>query len=91
VEDEPMPNDGRVNMGAYGTTVFASRSIGYEISKADSDINGIVDLLDLYEFNCQWLNSGPKWTADINKDNIVDMIDWSYFGNDWLWQAWWHE
>ena len=90
VEDEPMPNSNRVNMGTYGGTKYASRSPGYEISKADFNIDGRVDHFDLIEFLSQWLNTGKYWTANFNNDEIVDIWDWSLFAVDWLWIADWY-
>ena len=42
---EPMPNGGRVNMGAYGGTMYASMS-EWPVD-GDLDRNGVVDLADL--------------------------------------------
>ena len=52
--DEPMPNGGRIDMGAYGGTPFAGMS---EIKWLDGDINhdGIVNLIDLAMLAENWL------------------------------------
>jgi len=54
VLDEPMPNGGRIDMGVFGGTPFASMS---EIKWLDGDINhdGIVNLIDLAMLAENWL------------------------------------
>lgn len=51
---EPMPNGGRINMGAYGQTPYASMS---EMPWLDPDVNrdGVVDILDMAELIEIWL------------------------------------
>ncbi|MCK4785097.1 MAG: PD40 domain-containing protein, partial [Desulfobacteraceae bacterium] len=51
--DEPMPNGGRINMGAYGGTAYASMS-EWPL-KHDSNFDGIVNMLDLAELAQEWL------------------------------------
>ncbi|MHC4556995.1 MAG: hypothetical protein ACYS80_06790 [Planctomycetota bacterium] len=57
---EPTPNGGRINMGAYGGTAYASMS---EILWFDPDINGdgVVDILDIVELIEKWLEAAG-WT-----------------------------
>ena len=52
---ETMPNGGRINMGAYGNTLFASKSPW--LIQADLDYNGDVCLKDLLIFTENWLVS----------------------------------
>lgn len=54
---EAMPNGGRVNMGAYGGTPFASKS-PWPL-KADTNTNGHVELRDLQWFIVNWLVTEP--------------------------------
>jgi hypothetical protein len=53
---EPVPNGGRVDMGAYGGTAYASMS---EKRWLDGDINhdGIVDMIDFSILAENWLQS----------------------------------
>jgi hypothetical protein len=65
VGDEPFPNGGRINMGAYGGTAEASKSyFGGPICKTivAGDINGDcrVDFADLAIIASHWL-----WDADV--------------------------
>ena len=55
VLDEPMPNGGRIDMGAFGGTPFASMS---DIKWLDGDINhdGRVNLADLAMLTENWLS-----------------------------------
>jgi hypothetical protein len=55
--NERMPNGGRINMGAYGGTPYASMS-EWPIA-GDLNRNGIVDLSDLVVFCEQWLAELP--------------------------------
>ena len=43
---ERMPNGGRINMGAYGGTAWASLSTNEWLNKGDMNYDGIVNLLD---------------------------------------------
>jgi hypothetical protein len=60
---EPFPNGGRVNMGAYGATEYASRS--FKIIQ-DFNCDGALDMLDLLLITNNWLGpdkgqgSGPQ-------------------------------
>jgi len=55
---EPMPNGGRINMGAYGNTAYASMS---EMRWLDGDINrdNIVNMKDLAILANNWLKTLP--------------------------------
>jgi hypothetical protein len=55
VLDEPMPNGGRIDMGAFGGTPFASMS---ETKWLNGDINhdGVVNLIDLAMLAENWLS-----------------------------------
>ena len=59
---ERMPNGGRVNLGAYGNTPYASMSQW----PIEGDINrsGAVNLADLALMARQWLNALPWATGD---------------------------
>jgi hypothetical protein len=65
--DEPMPNGGRIDMGSFGGTPFASMS---EIKWLDGDINhdGVVNLIDLAILAENWLRTGigPGLPANYN-------------------------
>jgi len=55
--DEPMPNGGRVNLGAYGNTAYASRSPWPVPGDVNQD--GAVDLNDMAIVGNDWL-----WQAE---------------------------
>jgi len=56
--DEPEPNGGRINMGAYGGTAYASRK---EMRWLDSDVNhdGWVNMMDFATLAENWLKYEP--------------------------------
>jgi hypothetical protein len=51
--NEPMPNGGRINMGAYGDTAYASMS-EWPIAE-DSNRDGIVNMKDIANLAARWL------------------------------------
>jgi len=55
---ETMCNGGRIDIGAYGNTLFASKSPW--TLPADMDYNGSVSLDDLLLFSQQWLNPNSE-------------------------------
>ena len=54
---EPDPNGGRVNLGAYGQTAFASMS-EWPL-KGDNNRDGVVNIADMAILAGEWLNSLP--------------------------------
>ena len=56
--DEPSPNGGRVNMGAYGGTGQASKSERQWPNPCDINQDGRVNVWDFAEMSGNWL-----WTA----------------------------
>lgn len=55
--NEPMPNGGRINMGAYGNSAYASMSrwpLGH-----DSNYDGKVNMLDFAKMAQEWLDALP--------------------------------
>ena len=56
--EEPMPNGGRINMGAYGNTATASMSEW--LLEADFNYDGIVNLADFAAFIQLWLEK-EEW------------------------------
>jgi hypothetical protein len=62
---EPFPNGGRLNMGAYGGTVEASKSyFGKPLCETivAGDVNGdcIVDFLDFHLMALHWLKDNRE-------------------------------
>jgi hypothetical protein len=65
IGDEPFPNGGRINMGAYGGTAEASKSYFGEpvcetIIAGDINGDGKVDWLDLDILSSHWLQDAGK-------------------------------
>jgi len=72
---EPAPNFNRVNMGAYGNTAEASRSL-WTIA---GDVNGdctvnVLDLL-LVRNNLSRETSGEARPCDVNSDGAINVLD----------------
>jgi len=75
--NEPMPNYGRVNMGAYGNTEEASKS-GWNIP-GDTNDDCKVDILDMIPIRNDMGQpvDSSNWKCDVTDDgqiNILDMI-----------------
>ena len=73
---EPMPNFGRINIGAHGNTNEASKS-GWNIP---ADVNGdcivnILDLLNVRNRSGAEPASGDNWKADLNSDGVINVLD----------------
>jgi len=83
--NEPHPNGGRVNMGAYGNTQFASKA-GYTrwLLEADTTFDCSVDHADLIFVRNRLGNSaadGDNCRADANDDGKIDLLDLIYVRN----------
>ncbi|MHC4528874.1 MAG: SUMF1/EgtB/PvdO family nonheme iron enzyme [Planctomycetota bacterium] len=88
IGDEPYPNGGRMNMGAYGGTAQASKSPVITCWEAlecagqpfgDATCDGNVNLADLYALKANFGKSAP-WTApeccaDFSHDGSVNLAD----------------
>jgi hypothetical protein len=88
--DEPI-NGGnvRINMGAYGWTVEASKCPAARSLLADVDNSGLVDYYDLEFVVGAWLSGGEGLSGDFDRDGFVDLGDFCVVGADWLCQAGW--
>jgi parallel beta-helix repeat protein/predicted outer membrane repeat protein len=67
--EEPEPNGGRVNMGAYGDTAQASKSF----LVADLDADGVVTPSDLAAFVEAWSRGDQR--ADLDGDGRIGATD----------------
>ena len=65
--NERTPNGGRINIGAYGNTAYASMSECW--SKADINCDGIVNFKDFAIFSQEWLET----TLVIPEPNVPDV------------------
>ena len=95
--DEPAPNGGRINMGAYGNTAEASRSGAAQIGDfcgADfGAADGYVDIWDLRYFADRWHSheGDANWDGQCDltgagfqaPDDHVDIWDLSTFSDHW--------
>ncbi|MCG8698249.1 MAG: hypothetical protein MI922_09365, partial [Bacteroidales bacterium] len=73
---EILPNGNRINAGAYGGTIYASRGLW------DTNKDRMIDMDDLTVLAENWL-AGIS-SADLNQDNETDMTDFSLIGKQWL-------
>ena len=76
---EPWPNGKRINVGAYGGTIQASKNGNI----ADFNIDGIVNLVDFGYLACRWMTQ-QKCIEDLSGDSSVDFADLAILSNQWL-------
>ncbi|MDH4240837.1 MAG: hypothetical protein OEW48_14865, partial [Phycisphaerae bacterium] len=81
--NEPLPNGGRINMGAYGGTAQASKSPVNWRSIADMTNDWILDFNDLKVFVSYWLERGECVPSDLNRNESVDFADFCILGQQW--------
>lgn len=88
---EPMPNGGRLNMGAYGGTAYASMS-EWPIA-GDVNYDGVVNASDVRILAQHWLHkmSDSEILGDANDDGVVNLIDFGVLADDWLYALPWVE
>ena len=84
VGDEPARNGNRRNMGAYGSTVQASKSPLYWRNIADLTNDWVVDSNDLKVFVDYWLNTGECIPGDLNRNQSTNSADFALLANNWL-------
>jgi hypothetical protein len=86
VGNEPLPNGGRINMGAYGGTAQASKSLTCWNASAcagqafgDATCDGSAALADLFVLKAAFGRSAPwadpECCADFNHDGSVNLAD----------------
>ncbi|MBW8041130.1 MAG: hypothetical protein FVQ85_14160 [Planctomycetes bacterium] len=85
---EPAPNGGRINMGAYAGTNKATSSNILRPVPADADADLKVNMVDLAILADNWDLEGANIKnkkADSDNNNIVDGRDLSILHKFWLW------
>lgn len=81
---EPMPNGGRLNMGAYGGTAYASKS-KWKL-RGDMNFDGFINMKD-YAIVAQ----RRKNISDVNLDGVINKIDVALLARYWLTSLPWAE
>jgi len=84
---EPLPNGGRINMGAYGNTLQASKSNIIVPLVADIVYDMNVNMVDFALLADNWLLEGAAIKdrkADLDNNGIVDERDLPIFTKFWL-------
>ena len=74
----------RINMGAYGGTKEASMAPKDWALLADLTNDGIVDFEDYAYQSRDWKNSGNELPGDLDRNDFVDMDDFSLWIEEWL-------
>ncbi len=83
---ELWPHGKRINMGAYGGTQEASMSLSAlgNVANLDNDVKDMVDFADLALFVDKWCKEEILLAEDLNRDGVVDSVDYAIFAQHWL-------
>ncbi|GEM_PF-1932837 len=85
--DEPVDvNNVRINMGAYGGTDKASKTPANWASLADLTNDHKVDFNDWAAFAAYWMDDGYCIPSDLDRNEVVNLLDINLFANEWLWE-----
>jgi hypothetical protein len=85
--DEPVDvNNVRINMGAYGGTNKASKTPANWASLADLTNDHKVNLNDWGAFAAYWMDGGHCIPSDLDRNEVVNLLDINLFTNEWLWE-----
>lgn len=87
IPDDPNRDWGenlRINMGAYGGTAQASMPPYDWTLLGDLSNNGTVGYEDLEGQVGDWQTTASEQPGDLNRDGIVDMIDYRILAQDWM-------
>jgi len=86
-----MDGESRVRLGRVDIGADEAGS-----NLADFDESGLVDLSDFDVLSAAWLtvpeDTGWNRACDISEsaDDVIDLLDFSVYSEQWLWQAQWH-
>ena len=83
---ELWPHGKLINIGAYGGTPEASMSTLGVGNAADCNNDGAVNAGDLFLIAEIWLRQQVLLAEDINRDNVVDLLDLAGLGRNWHWR-----
>jgi hypothetical protein len=83
---EIWPNGQRINVGAFGGTKQASKSLSTSGNIADIDSSGSVGVGDLDRLVKKWLMEGITLREDLNGDGIINLGDFAVLVNYWGWK-----
>lgn len=83
--NEHWPHGERINMGIYGGTPYASLAIEYSLAPGDADRDFKLDELDVQIMGQQWLQRGVLPEQDINRDGVVNLVDFAFLAEQWRW------
>ena len=74
----------RINMGAYGRTSQAGIGPHGWAILSDLTNDAVVDYLDLRDQLENWLKTEKELPGDLNRNGIIDMIDYAILASEWM-------
>lgn len=84
-----QPENTRVNMGSYGGTSQASIPPHGWAILADLTNDGTLDYMDFSLWSELWLVEGVNLSADLDRNEIVNLRDFCLLAKDWFQQTSW--
>jgi hypothetical protein len=83
--------DGNIGADYVDTVTYTAGALTvtlHDLGDGDTNIDGVVNSLDLSDFGQGWGSSSPTWAnGDFNFDGVVNSLDLSAFGQAWGWSA----
>lgn len=80
---ELWPHGRHINIGAYGGTAQASMSLSDAGHPADLNHDGQIEPDDLAQLTAMWLRQEDLLAEDIDRDGIVDFVDFAILADAW--------
>jgi hypothetical protein len=91
IGDERRGEDNlRINMGAYGGTAYAGKTLANWSLLADLTNDGTVNFEDYVHFACDWLKTVEEQPGDLERNSTINSGDLTLFVDDWLLETSWH-
>ena len=84
---ELYPNGQRVNLGAYGNTAHASKSLSLAGDPNDLNGDGAVNMIDYSIIGHNYLRPTQPLRGDLDDSGVVDVHDLAALLDKWLWEV----
>lgn len=91
LNDEPVsPDNKRINLGYYGGTTEATKTPPDWSMTSDITNDGLVYHGDLLHQVTGWLFMEDNQNGDLNRDGVINLIDFLYLASEWMGQTSWY-
>lgn len=91
LNDEPVSaTNKRINLGYYGGTTEASKTPDNWSLTSDITNDGMVQHEDMFHQVTGWLFTEDNQNGDLNRDGVIDFVDFVYLATEWMSQTSWY-